>query len=79
MDPGAGGPHPPRRTASPTGCTAWSSGPTSSVVVPWQDGRLTLVEQDRYPVGERMWEFPMGMWEQSPGHRPRCARRRRVA
>jgi ADP-ribose pyrophosphatase len=40
------------------------------VVAPWQHGRLTLVEQYRYPVGERMWEFPMGMWEQSPGTDP---------
>jgi 8-oxo-dGTP pyrophosphatase MutT (NUDIX family) len=36
------------------------------VVVPWQDGRLTLVEQYRYPVSARIWEFPMGMWEQAP-------------
>jgi 8-oxo-dGTP pyrophosphatase MutT (NUDIX family) len=40
------------------------------VVVPWQDGRLTLVEQYRYPVSRRMWEFPMGMWEQAPGTDP---------
>jgi hypothetical protein len=40
------------------------------VVVPWQDGRLTLVEQYRYPVRARMWEFPMGMWEQAPGTDP---------
>jgi 8-oxo-dGTP pyrophosphatase MutT (NUDIX family) len=40
------------------------------VVVPWQDGRLTLVEQYRYPVSRRMWEFPMGMWEQAPGPDP---------
>jgi hypothetical protein len=40
------------------------------VVVPWEDGRLTLVEQYRYPVGERVWEFPMGMWEQAPGIDP---------
>ena len=37
-----------------------------AVVVPWQDGNLTLVEQYRYPIGRRSWEFPMGMWEQSP-------------
>jgi ADP-ribose pyrophosphatase len=41
-----------------------------AVVVPWQDGCLTLVEQYRYPVGERMWEFPMGMWEHAPGTDP---------
>jgi ADP-ribose pyrophosphatase len=40
------------------------------VIVPWQDGRLTLVEQYRYPVGARIWEFPMGMWEQAPGTDP---------
>jgi 8-oxo-dGTP pyrophosphatase MutT (NUDIX family) len=41
-----------------------------AVVVPWQDGRLTLVEQYRYPVNARVWEFPMGMWEQAPGTDP---------
>jgi 8-oxo-dGTP pyrophosphatase MutT (NUDIX family) len=40
------------------------------VVVPWQHGRLTLVEQFRYPVGARIWEFPMGMWEHAPGTDP---------
>ncbi|HVZ07719.1 NUDIX hydrolase [Rhodopila sp.] len=30
------------------------------VIVPFRDGRVTLVEQYRYPVGERVWEFPMG-------------------
>src|SRR5580692_830613 len=40
------------------------------VIVPWQDGHLTLVEQYRYPVAVRVWEFPMGMWEQAPGTDP---------
>ena len=40
------------------------------VVAPWRDGKLTLVEQYRYPVRTRMWEFPMGMWEQTPGINP---------
>jgi 8-oxo-dGTP pyrophosphatase MutT (NUDIX family) len=40
------------------------------VVVPVQDGRVTLVEQFRYPVGERLWEFVMGMWETRPGTDP---------
>ncbi len=44
--------------------------PDFVVVVPWQDNRLTLVEQYRYPVGERVWEFPMGMWEQAPDTDP---------
>lgn len=40
------------------------------VVVPWHAGRLTLVEQYRYPVSARILEFPMGMWEQAPGTDP---------
>jgi 8-oxo-dGTP pyrophosphatase MutT (NUDIX family) len=40
------------------------------IIVPWQDGRVTLVEQYRYPVAERMWEFPMGMWEHAPDSDP---------
>lgn len=40
------------------------------VVAPWQDGRLTLVEQYRYPVRRRLWEFPMGTWEQAPATDP---------
>ncbi|EHH67948.1 NUDIX domain-containing protein [Gluconobacter morbifer] len=27
------------------------------------DGKVTLIRQFRYPVGERLWELPMGMWE----------------
>lgn len=40
------------------------------IIVPWHEGRLTLVEQYRYPVAERLWEFPMGMWEHTPGSEP---------
>lgn len=40
------------------------------VIVPWQDGRLTLVEQYRYPISMRVWEFPMGMWEHAPDTDP---------
>lgn len=38
------------------------------VVAPCQDGRITLVEQYRYPIGRRLWELPMGMCE--PGVTP---------
>jgi 8-oxo-dGTP pyrophosphatase MutT (NUDIX family) len=38
--------------------------------VPLQDGQVTLVEQYRYPVSARIWEFPMGMWEQAPDTDP---------
>ena len=34
-----------------------------AAVLPYQGGRITLVEQYRYPVGERLWELPMGTFE----------------
>ncbi|APW37727.1 ADP-ribose pyrophosphatase [Rhodoferax koreense] len=34
--------------------------PDFALVVPVQDGRMHLVQQYRYPVGERFWEFPQG-------------------
>lgn len=34
--------------------------PTAAVIIPWDSGRLHLVEQYRYPVAARRWEFPMG-------------------
>lgn len=34
------------------------------------DGRLQLVEQYRYPVSGRYWEFPQGSWETQPGTDP---------
>ena len=37
------------------------------VVVPWHDGKITLVQQYRYPVSQRVWEFPMGTWNHAPG------------
>ena len=38
------------------------------VVVPWQDGCITMVEQYRYPIRRRLWELPMGTCE--PGVPP---------
>jgi len=40
------------------------------IIAPFHAGRVTLVEQYRYPVSARMWEFPMGMWEQAPDTDP---------
>lgn len=34
--------------------------PTAALVIPRDGDRLHLVEQYRYPVGQRRWEFPMG-------------------
>jgi ADP-ribose pyrophosphatase len=41
------------------------------VIIPVEnDGRLYLVEQFRYPVQGRYWEFPQGSWEQIEGADP---------
>jgi 8-oxo-dGTP pyrophosphatase MutT (NUDIX family) len=45
--------------------------PDSVVIVPVEDdGRINLVQQYRYPIGARYWEFPQGAWEQTPGADP---------
>ena len=36
--------------------------PDFAIVVAEQDGLFQLVEQFRYPIGRRSWEFPMGGW-----------------
>jgi 8-oxo-dGTP pyrophosphatase MutT (NUDIX family) len=37
--------------------------PDFALVVPREDdGSVWLVEQYRYPVGKRSWEFPQGSW-----------------
>jgi ADP-ribose pyrophosphatase len=41
------------------------------LVVPLDsDGKLHLVEQYRYPIGIRSWEFPQGAWEGKPDADP---------
>lgn len=40
------------------------------VVALGEDRSVTLVEQFRYPVGQRLWELPMGMWEERPDATP---------
>lgn len=33
-----------------------------ALIVPYDRGGFWLVEQYRYPIGRRMWEFPQGGW-----------------
>ncbi|MCW2494754.1 NUDIX hydrolase [Jatrophihabitans sp.] len=33
-----------------------------ALVVPYSDGGFWLVQQYRYPLGRRTWEFPQGAW-----------------
>ena len=37
--------------------------PDFAVIVPIENDSVYLVEQYRYPVGGRYWEFPQGSWE----------------
>jgi 8-oxo-dGDP phosphatase len=36
--------------------------PTAALIIPIQNGGFHLVEQYRYPLGRRSWEFPQGTW-----------------
>ncbi|WP_075184589.1 NUDIX domain-containing protein [Teredinibacter haidensis] len=40
--------------------------PDFVVIIPIQDGFVHIVEQYRYPVEKRFWEFPQGSWEDDP-------------
>jgi ADP-ribose pyrophosphatase len=45
--------------------------PDFVVIVPIEeDGRIHLVQQYRYPVRARYWEFPQGSWEETPEAEP---------
>jgi hypothetical protein len=44
--------------------------PDFVIVAPVQGGRITLVEQYRYPIRARQWELPMGTCETAPGTTP---------
>lgn len=37
--------------------------PDFAVIAAVSDGSIHLVEQFRYPVGQRFWELPQGSWE----------------
>jgi len=41
--------------------------PTAACVVPYEDGGFHLIEQYRYPLRRRSWEFVQGTW---PGDGP---------
>ncbi|MBL7494945.1 NUDIX hydrolase [Frankia sp. CNm7] len=44
--------------------------PDFALIIPVDLDGLWLVEQLRYPVGARHWEFPQGSWEDDPGVDP---------
>jgi 8-oxo-dGTP pyrophosphatase MutT (NUDIX family) len=47
--------------------------PDFALIVPWDGVVFYLVEQYRYPVAGRFWEFPQGSWDDRAGGRPREA------
>src|SRR5262245_46650523 len=36
--------------------------PTAALIIPMEDDGFHLVEQYRYPLSRRSWEFPQGTW-----------------
>lgn len=40
--------------------------PDFVLIIPYQDGKLHLVKQYRYPVRGSYWEFPQGSYEENP-------------
>ena len=44
--------------------------PDFALVVPAEDDGFWLVEQYRYPVARRAWEFPQGTWSHGSGGPP---------
>jgi 8-oxo-dGTP pyrophosphatase MutT (NUDIX family) len=49
-----------RRADGSTGIYAVVDKPSYALVMPYDGRRFRLVEQFRYPVGARRWEFPQG-------------------
>lgn len=44
--------------------------PDFAIVIAVEDGLVHMVEQYRYPIGERQLEFPQGAWEENPDADP---------
>ena len=60
MDECAGGRGSPRRCS--TGVYGVVDKPDFALVIPQDLDGFWVVEQFRYPVGRRAWEFPQGSW-----------------
>ncbi|MBD3585001.1 NUDIX hydrolase [Salinimonas sp. HHU 13199] len=44
--------------------------PHFAIIIPVHNHQVYMVEQYRYPVGERQLEFPQGTWDDAPGVDP---------
>ncbi|RDV24577.1 NUDIX hydrolase [Alteromonas aestuariivivens] len=58
------------RDSGATGIYTVVDKPDFVVVIPLDGETVYLVEQFRYPVGERQMEFPQGAWEDNPDADP---------
>jgi hypothetical protein len=52
-----------RRRDGSVGIYGFVDKPDFAVIIPFDGERLYLVQQYRYPVGQRQWELPQGSWE----------------
>ncbi len=59
-----------RRPSGQQGLYTVVEKPDFAVIIPVEDGMVTMVEQFRYPIGERQLEFPQGAWEAHPNALP---------
>ncbi|WP_341677417.1 NUDIX hydrolase [Niveibacterium sp. SC-1] len=55
-----------RRASGAEGIYGVVEKPDFAVIAPIDAGRVHLVQQYRYPVSQRFWEFPQGSWEGQP-------------
>lgn len=54
-----------RRSSGTEGIYGVVDKPDFVAIIPVDDTHIHLVEQYRYPVGERHWEIPQGSWEEN--------------
>ncbi len=59
-----------RRRDGSAGIYGFVDKPDFAVIIPFDGERLHLVQQFRYPIGQRQWEFPQGSWEEDPDANP---------
>lgn len=58
-----------RRDGSP-GLYGYVDKPDFVMILPFDHGLVHLVQQFRYPIKSRQWEFPQGSWEEKPDADP---------
>ncbi len=61
------------------GLCGWIEKGPAAIIVPVEDGHAWLVEQYRYPIRRRFWEFPQGSWEDDPSAAPESLARGELA